>query len=413
MTDEIGQGVELPAGRRLLGARRDERAGTGNILILAGLAAIGTLATSILLPSLPSIAKSLNVSTASVAFAISIFLAAFALGQLAVGPLSDRYGRRWLVLTGLVLFVAGSAICGLASDLQTLLLGRVVQALGACAASVLARAIARDLLNGEALARALSFIMIATAAAPGFSPLLGGLLEQAFGWRSAFAVVALIAAIVGVLYNRALGETHDGVRLPLDPVHIVLSYGKLAADARFIAPALTVGLIMGALFAMFAASPAILIEGLGYSPLALGVFFAGTVFVVFAAGMIAPKLALKWGLKSAILIGLLFAATGSLALLVVQPFDRSLPAYVVPIVIFLFGMGIVNPLGTALSLSPFGDRAGLASALVGFLQMAGAAIGVSAAAALASPAIVGLGIVLVAASVSALSIFYVTQFRSA
>ncbi len=382
-------------------------AGTGNILVLAGLAALGTLATSILLPSLPGIARAFGVPTASVSSAISLFLAAFAAGQLIVGPLSDRFGRRWLVLLGLVLFMIGSAICGLANDLPTLLTGRVVQALGACASSVLARAIARDLMSGEALARALAFIMIATAAAPGFSPLLGGLLEQAFGWRSAFIVVAIIAAVVALLYNAALGETHDGVKLPLDPWHIALSYVGLIRDVRFMAPALTVGLIMGGLFAMFSASPAILIEGLGFSPLTLGVFFAGTVFVVFAAGMIAPRLAARLGLRNAILFALVVAFIGGLALLGAQFIDRSLATYLGPVLVFLFGMGIVSPLGTALALSPFGDRAGLASALVGFLQMAGAAIGVSAAASVASPAVLGLGIVLVITTFFALIVFFI------
>lgn len=411
MTQELQQETVLSPSS--IGIPAPKAALTSNILILSGLAALGTLATSILLPSLPSMAKSLGVSTASVASAISIFLAVFAAGQLLVGPLSDRFGRRWLVLSGLVVFVIGSAICGLASDLPMLLTGRVIQALGACASSVLSRAIARDLLNGEALARALAFIMIAMAAAPGFSPLLGGLLEHAFGWRSAFVVVAIAAVIVAVLYNAALGETHRGIRVPLDPIHIARSYIELAKDSRFIVPASMVGLIMGGLFAMFSASPAILIEGLGYAPLALGFFFAGTVFMVFGAGIIAPKLSAKWGVHRAILIGLGFAAAGSLALFVVQFFDRSLPAYVIPILVFLLGMGIVNPLGTALSLSPFGDRAGLASALVGFLQMAGAAIGVSAAAAIASPAILALGIVLVIASFAALMIFYLGRMRMA
>ena len=104
---------------------------------------------------------------------MSSFFVAFALGQLVVGPLSDRFGRKWLVLGGLAVFAAGSVVCAFADTLSFLVLGRVIQALGACAASVLSRAIARDLFDGEALARALALTMIAGAAAPGFSPLLG------------------------------------------------------------------------------------------------------------------------------------------------------------------------------------------------------------------------------------------------
>jgi DHA1 family bicyclomycin/chloramphenicol resistance-like MFS transporter len=136
------------------------------IAVLATLSATGTLATNILLPSLPQMAASLNVSSAAVTSAITVFLAVFALGQLVVGPISDRYGRRWPVLTGFAVFIAGSVWCSLATDLPGLLTGRVIQAAGACATSVLSRAIARDLFSGAALGRAMALIMIAMAPHP-------------------------------------------------------------------------------------------------------------------------------------------------------------------------------------------------------------------------------------------------------
>src|SRR2546430_10992753 len=184
-----------------------ERSSTlSQIAVLAPLAATGTLATNILLPSLPQMAASLKVSTAAVTSAITLFLAVFALGQLVVGPISDRYGRRWPVLTGFTVFFAGSVWCGLATDLPNLLTGRVVQAAGACATSVLSRAIARDMFSGPALARAMALIMIVMSAAPGFSPLLGGALDHSFGWRSEFALVATFAAAGAVAYSIILGE---------------------------------------------------------------------------------------------------------------------------------------------------------------------------------------------------------------
>src|SRR5437016_6198195 len=215
------------------------------IAVLAALAATGTLATNILLPSLPQMAASLKVTSAAVTSAITIFLAVFAIGQLVVGPISDRYGRRWPVLVGFAVFFAGSVWCALANDLPNLLIGRVIQAAGACATSVLSRAIARDMFSGPALARAMALIMIVMSAAPGFSPLLGGALDPSFGWRSEFALVAAFAAVGAIAYRIILGETHNSIRPPFDLVAIARTYLGLLGDRRFAIPAATARPIMG------------------------------------------------------------------------------------------------------------------------------------------------------------------------
>jgi DHA1 family bicyclomycin/chloramphenicol resistance-like MFS transporter len=375
------------------------------IAVLAALSATGTLATNILLPSLPQMAASLHVSTAAVTSSITVFLAVFALGQLAVGPISDRYGRRWPVLTGFAVFLAGSIWCGLATDLPGLLVGRVIQAAGACSTSVLSRAIARDLFTGAALGRAMALIMIAMAAAPGFSPLLGGALDHYFGWRSEFVFVAAFAAVGAAAYTMVLGETHRSTRTPLNPLAIAKNYFGLIADRRFLVPAATVSLIMGGLFAMFSAAPRVLIEGLGFSPIQLGLFFAGTVMVVFAAGMLATRLAPRFGLDRSIQGGLLAATTGSLAILMVSLFTPTFLPFLAAMAVFLLGMGIVNPLGTAQALSPFGEKAGAASALLGFWQMMSAAIGVWLAATISHEAMFALGIVLTVFSLAALALY--------
>jgi MFS transporter, DHA1 family, multidrug resistance protein len=375
------------------------------IAVLASLAATGTLATNILLPSLPQMAVSLNVSSAAVTSAITIFLAVFALGQLAVGPISDRYGRRWPVLVGFAVFFAGSIWCALTTDLPGLLIGRVIQAAGACATSVLSRAIARDLFSGAALARAMALIMIAMAAAPGFSPLLGGALDHAFGWRSEFIFVGLFAAMGAIAYGAVLGETHHSTRTPLNPLAIAKNYLGLIADRRFVVPAATVSLIMGGLFAMFSAAPRVLIEGMHFTPIQLGFFFAGTVMIVFAAGMLATRLAPRFGLDRSIRGGLAAAATGSIAILLVSLLHPTFLPFLGAMCVFLLGMGIVNPLGTAQALSPFGEKAGAASALVGFWQMMSAAIAVWLAATVSREALFALGIVLTVASLVAVALY--------
>jgi DHA1 family bicyclomycin/chloramphenicol resistance-like MFS transporter len=375
------------------------------IAVLAGLAATGTLATNILLPSLPQMAVSLKVTSAAVTSAITIFLAVFALGQLVVGPISDRYGRRWPVLIGFAVFFAGSIWCGLAADLPSLLVGRVIQAAGACATSVLSRAIARDMFSGAALARAMALIMIAMAAAPGFSPLLGGALDHYFGWRSEFALVAVFAGLGALAYGTVFGETHHATRTPLDPLAIAKSYLGLIADRRFVVPAATVSLIMGGLFSVFSSAPRILIEAMRFTPIQLGLFFAGTVLIVFAAGMLATRLAPRYGLDRSIRGGLLVAATGSIAMLMVSLYSPTFLPFLGAMSVFLLGMGIVNPLGTAQALSPFGEKAGAASALVGFWQMMTAAIGVWLAATISHEALFALGVVLTVFSIAAVGLY--------
>ncbi|MFJ4455990.1 multidrug effflux MFS transporter [Pseudomonas sp. NPDC089392] len=340
------------------------------ILLLAGLAAISNLSTNIILPAFPDIAHQLNVSPQELGLTLSSFFITFAFAQLVVGPLADRYGRKWLVVGGLMIFVVGTFWAANAANLDMLILGRVIQAIGVCSAAVLARAIARDLYEGESLARALSLTMIATATAPGFSPLIGSMLNTMLGWRALFIAVGVSAILIALFYVRGIGETLPHHRRVAQSIPaILIAYGKLVSNGIFILPALATSLLMSGLFASFAAAPSILMEGMGLSSLQIGLYFASTVFVVFAAGLAAPRLAHRFGSRAMTLAGL---ATACLAgvLLSLGPSNPGLGWYSLSMVLFLWGMGIANPLGTALTMTPFGKEAGLASALLGFLTMA-------------------------------------------
>lgn len=285
------------------------------------------------------------------------------------------------------------------------MLGRVVQAMGACAASVLARAIARDLFHGETLGRVLSLTMIAGAVAPGFSPLLGSVLVDLSGWRASFAFVALCAAALAVLYMRRVGETHPvAARSTLALGSVATSYRSLLVDGRFLLPALSVSMVLGGLFSFFAAAPGVLMGQLGLTPLQMGLSFAATVLIVFAAGFLAPLLARRHGDRPTGLAGLIIFAAGALAMVAVAS-QPTFATFTVALSIVLFGMGLINPLGTAIALQPFGRQAGSASALLGFLQMASAAIGSTLASAIPFSPSVSLAIVMTAASVVALAAF--------
>ncbi|MBW8844905.1 MAG: Bcr/CflA family efflux MFS transporter [Burkholderiales bacterium] len=371
------------------------------LLTLAALSALGTLSTNILLPSLPVMAHALGASEAAMTAVLSLFLGVFALAQLIVGPLSDRVGRRPVVLGGLVVFVAGSAVCALAVDLPWLLAGRALQAVGVAAASVLARAAARDRFEGQQLAALLGRIMVVMAAAPGFSPLLGGLVQAAWGWRALFTVLIVAGLALAAAYAGIVGETLPAERRRHQPVStLARGYVVLLSDARFMRPALATAAILGALFAFFGTAPLVLARSFGFSALQVGLFFAATVFIVFAAGQTAPRWAARWGASRVLRLGAVFAAAGGLAMLMGSA--AGLVGFAAAACVFLFGMGLASPTGTALALTPFAAQAGQASALLGFLQMAAAALLTTTAVTLPGARLDALAIVLAGGGLLAL-----------
>lgn len=365
------------------------------VYLLAGLAALGTLSTNIILPSFPSISADLDVPSIRLSLTLSVFFLVFAGGQLVVGPLSDRIGRRLPIVTGLAIFVIGSLICAMARDFNTLLAGRVVQALGVCAASVLSRAIARDVFEGAALMKAMSFMMVASAAAPGFSPLFGALLERTLGWPATFAFTGLCGALIGSLYLLSVGETHHPQKDSTEAKQWAMkSYIDVGTSAKFLGPTLATGFIMGGLFGFFSAAPSILLGQMGFSALGIGWFFAATVFIVFAAGAIAPHLIKRSSALVVSIAGLTIAILGGAGLFLSGALSAgSLHFFTLATVTFLFGMGLSLPLCTGQALTPFSHLAGAASSLLGFFQMIGAALGTGLIAALPTDPSVSLGLV--------------------
>ncbi|WP_199554191.1 multidrug effflux MFS transporter [Sandaracinobacteroides hominis] len=365
---------ESPAASGLRNAGAARLTG-GRLALLASLAALGALATNILLPAFPQIAQDLGVNVQELALSLTVFFAVFAIGQLFVGPLSDAIGRKPFVLGGLAVFGLGSLVCAFAESLPVLIAGRALQAAGACAASVLARAIARDLYHGAELTRALALVMIAMAAAPGFSPALGTLMTATLGWRSVFVLVAVVAGIVALCYRGGVGETlAPASRRSAHPGSTIRTYFGLARDARFIAPALAVSFVIGCLYSFFGAAPAIFLNSMQISATGLSLFFAMTVFVVFGSGLLASPLARRFSAARTGMAGVLLTLASGLWLLAQGGAPSPVP-FMAAITLFLAGMGLVNPIGTAIALEPFGDRAGAASALLGFLQMGCAALG--------------------------------------
>jgi len=379
------------------------------LLILGGFAGLGALSTNIILPIFPKISAEMHITQASLSSLLSSFFLVFAIGQLIVGPLSDRIGRQPVILFGLSTFILGSVLAIFASNFEALIFARMIQGLGVSATSVLFRSIARDLFEGETLAKVLALTMVVLAAAPGFSPLIGGVLDYVLNWHAVFYFIIFLAVVLGFFYLKEIGETLlPEQRVQLKFIEILKSYKQVFFTYRFMIPTLAVSFIYAALYTYFSLAPSILMQQLGLTSLEMGSFFAFTVFIVFAASISVPKLSIKIHPKKIALLGCVFAILGGV-LMHVQSSHLNLWGFSLSISIFLFGMGLCSPIGTALALQPFAHKAGLASSLFGFIQMGMAALTVSLSVQLMHLVQYPLNFILITFSVIALVLFYLTD----
>jgi len=336
--------------------------------LLAAVAGIGQVAANMPLPSLPAIGSAFAVSAAELV--IAVFLAAFAPAQLVWGPLSDRYGRRPVVLWALAVFTAGSVVCALAPSFAVLLAGRVLQAAGGAAGLVIARASLRDGREDRALGRGMAGLSMAIAAVPAFAPLIGALLEQAWSWRAGFWLSAGLGAAVVSWGLAAFSETNRAAGERLELGVVLRAYRVLWADTRFRSPAIVAGGAMGGLFAFGAGSPMLYIEVFGLSPVAYALHPLIAVAGVVVGGAAARVLMKRGTSGRALALGVAMMLAGGVGMAVLEPFGLfGKHAVNVTMLVFVLGLGFALPAAFAAALAPFGDRAGAAASLAGAFQI--------------------------------------------
>src|SRR6202045_3866491 len=223
-----------------------------------------------LVPSLPLLATVFDAPTANVQLVLTLFLAGLATGQLVYGPVSDRFGRRPVLIAGLVLFLVGTALCGLAWSLPVLIVGRVIEACGGCAGMVLGRAIVRDLFDRERSASAIATITMAMSLAPSISPAIGAYLAQWVGWRADFALLGALGAAVLVLTAARLEETHRNPA-PSNLAAMGRSFALLLLRSpAFLGSALTTAFTSASWFTFLASAPYLLSEVMHEPPSTYG-----------------------------------------------------------------------------------------------------------------------------------------------
>lgn len=361
---------EAAAGTERPDRTPQRRTGLLVTFLLGSLTAVPPLAMDMYLPSLPEVTRSLHAPAATVQLTLTACLAGMALGQLVVGPMSDRWGRRRPLLAGLAVFVVATVLCALAPTVELLVAFRLAQGLAGAAAIVIARAVVRDLYDGMAMARFFSTLMLISGVAPIVAPLIGGQILRVTDWRGVFAVLTVVGVLIGVLVWTRLPETLAPAERHSGGVGEALrSMRTLLADRSFTGYMLTGGFAFAALFAYISASPFVIQEIYGASPQTFSLLFGVNSVGLVVVGQINGKILVgRVSLDRVLGIGLAIVITAATALLLM-----SLGVFgevgLVPVAAALFvlmsAMGITLPNTQALALMRTKHAAGSASALLG------------------------------------------------
>ncbi len=346
------------------------------VALLTALVAFGPISTDLYLASLPDMARYFATDVPTVQLTLSAFLAGFALAMPVYGPLSDRFGRRPVILAGTALYLAASLFCMAAPSIGLLIAGRFLQALGACCGPVVGRAVVRDLFPREQAAKVMSYMASAMALAPFAAPIAGGWFQAWFGWRANFALLTLFGAVLLLAVWRLLVETN---RHPdaaaLQPLAMLGNYAALLRDRLVLGYVLTVALCFAGMFTFISASSFVLIQVLHLPARHFGFGFAVVIGGYILGGLAAGRLTARVGLDRMVAAGCVVAvAAGALMAALAWAGMVSLPAVLAPMSLFFFGCALALPNSTAGAIAPYPRMAGSASALLGFIQMSAGSV---------------------------------------
>ncbi|MEL7628357.1 multidrug effflux MFS transporter [Pectobacterium aroidearum] len=376
------------------------------VLILLTLVLLGPLGIDIYLPLIPAIAVALNSPESLIQSTVALFILIMGLGQLLAGPLVDKYGRRPMALAGVMIYIIGAIMATLATSATLFVLSRLFQGMAVCCTAVAIFSSVRDKLNGDDAARTYGFLNGTLNIVPALAPLLGGLLAEAFGWRAPFWFLAGYSILVLAIVIRFLPETRPDSTLPVHGLPL-RQYARLLSDRHFLGFASVNAGAMGMALTYVTFSPVVLMNQAQLTPLEFSIAFGANGFWIMLVSFFANRIIRKVGRPRCLAVGSLLMGTGFLSLLggvllLPDALQNTWPTYMLPVALACAGLAFLIGPSTSYALEPYTNEAGIASAMVGFVQMAGgAALGLMAMA-LPLPSKISLALVMLCAALLAI-----------
>jgi DHA1 family bicyclomycin/chloramphenicol resistance-like MFS transporter len=340
------------------------------VIILGTLMAFAPMSIDMYLPALPTIAKHFGAEPTRVQLTLAAFFLGFALGQAFYGPFADRFGRKPPLYFGLVLFFGSSIACAFAPSVEVLIALRFVQALGACANGVIARAMVRDLYEPRDAVRIFSLLTLVFGAAPVLAPLIGGYILLWYGWREIFIALAVFGfvSLAAAAWRLPESRPAHAVR-SLRLGSVLRTYGELLTHREYLGSVLVGGFSLGGLFAYISGSPFVIIELYGVAPEHYGWLFGANALGLVLTSQVNARLVRHYRPQAILLCGIVVQAVAG-ALLVLQGATGAAGLYgvAVPLFVYVSCIGLTMSNATALAMAPFAGFAGAASALLGTIQ---------------------------------------------
>ncbi len=347
--------------------------------ILLPMVILSPLAIDIYLPSMPTMAAEFAVSASEIQSTLVLFLFAMGTGQLLIGPLADRYGRRPVAIGGIIFYMISSVLAAVAVEFHWLQIARVMQGLAACSTSIVVFSAVRDCFSPKEGARYYSYLNGMICIIPALAPTLGGLLALQFGWRSTFVFMALYGLVVLMLVSLRLPETRPQNTVSDGPLYRWARYKPVITEPHFVFYALACMAGMAAILSYVSYAPVWLIENLGVSELTFSGLFGLNAAVNIVACFTAPLVIKKLGNRPTVIAALSLMLASAVTQIIVQtlgPQTGMMAAFsfMLPMMLLCIGFALLLGPATSMALSAFGERAGTATAMLGFIQMSGASL---------------------------------------